>query len=522
MKASYIIKRFFLAPLLLVFLVLPACQDDLDVVNPNEPTLDVLDTEDGLKRSMLGVYNVFGNLNYVWLAITHHEIMGDALYVPWGNFSWRWSNQPTSITLDDGTVVTPPQGGSQGQELLLRNDRAQGNENAFIHEWQDMYQINNISNLLLNKLNGGTIALSGDAASKEATVEAFARFWKSMYAAGILTDEFGNNNPDFVNREAMIAAANAQLDLAIAALNSIGDESVYTEFIANGIPDYMRRDGVPTIEMFIRNINTLKARNILVNTKVADMSAAQWEQIRSLAVAGLQEGDRNLVLQTADENAAFAATAWTPYRVLIGWAFPSERLVQDFKDGDQRQERNFGLLANPNVNMRGRGIQYGTRYGFNAIDVGGDYASVTAGLATMDIAGSWEENALMEAEALIQTGSIEDGLALIDRVRTAQDAGLDAVAGTGLNMDDAYEELRSERRVGLFLRGLPFYDARRWGVIDPIAEGGGREGTVMLDANGNLNTNATIDYNYLRYWGVPDGELDFNMPSPGSASVLAF
>lgn len=41
----------------------------------------------------------------------------------------------------------------------------------------------------------------------------------------------------------------------------------------------------------------------------------------------------------------------------------------------------------------------------------------------------------------------------------------------------------------------------------------------MLDASGNLNTNATFDYNYLDYWGVPDNELDFNVPSEGAANV---
>ena len=517
----------FVLPLI-VFVALPACQDDLDVTNPNEPTLDVLDTEDGLRRSMLGVYNVFDNLGYIWLALTHHEIMGDALYVPWGNFGWRWSNQPTSITLDDGTVVTPPQGGSQAQELSLRNDRAQGDDNAFIHEWSDMYQINNIGNLLLQKLDGGTIQLSGDAETKAATIAAFARFWKgfaysrigSMYSAGVLTEEFGETNANFVNQSAVIDAANDQFDQAIALLNDIDNEEIYYLFMESGIPDYMRPNGAPSPQTLIRTCNTMKARNLLVNTRVADMTDAEWNEILTLSQAGLQQEDTDyLLFATADENAAFAATAWVPYRVLIGWAFPSERLIQDFQDGDERFDRNFVELATPNVNMRGRGIQYGTRYGFKSIEDGGNYASVTEGLATIDIAGSWEETSLMAAEALIMTNSVDEGLALIDEVRAAQNAGLEDIADDGLSMDDAYEQLRSERRIGLLLRGLAFYDARRWGILDPVSEGGGRTDAVVLDGSGNVNTDATINYNYLSYWGVPDGELDFNPPADGSASV---
>lgn len=68
-------------------------------------------------------------------------------------------------------------------------------------------------------------------------------------------------------------------------------------------------------------------------------------------------------------------------------------------------------------------------------------------------------------------------------------------------------------------RGLSFYDARRWGVINPIAQGGGRTGAVVVDGQGELNTNATIEYNFLDYWDVPDNELVYNLPVAGSAPV---
>jgi len=520
-------KSFFIriALVLPMFLLAVSCQDDLDVQNPNAPTLDVLDSEEGLLRSMLGMYSVFDG-GYVWIAQAHHECMGDALFIPWGNFSWRWANQPTKIILDDGTVVTPPQGGSQAQELILRNDRAQGDNNAFGWEWAYMYRLNNIGNLILSKLEEGNIVLTGDAATKEATIRAFARFWKgfaysrigSLYSAGIVNDEFSATNPNFVSRQLVIDAANEQLDLAIQQLNSIADETVYAATLERGIPDYMRPNGVPSPQSFVRMINTLKARNTLVNTKVADMTQEQWQEVLDLASNGLQPGDNILEFRTANEN-AFFVTAFNPYRVLIGWHFPSERLIQDFKEGDARFARNFAELGSPQVNVRGRGIQYGTRFGFIPIDEGGDYATLTAGLASLDVAGTWEEAYLMQAEALIMTGKQDEGLALIDEVRTAQTAELDPVANTGLTMEEAYEELRRERRIGLFMRGLAFYDARRWGLTDPLEEGGGREGAVVLDGSGNLNTDATIDYNYLDYWGVPDDELDFNPAAEGSAST---
>jgi len=114
----------------------------------------------------------------------------------------------------------------------------------------------------------------------------------------------------------------------------------------------------------------------------------------------------------------------------------------------------------------------------------------------------------MKAEANIYLNSIDAGLTLLDNVRDYQGAGLAATSGTGLTAAQAKEELRSERRVALAFRGYSFYDARRWGVINS-----GRTGCVVVDKAGALNTNATIQYNFLDYWDVPDNELVYNKPS---------
>jgi hypothetical protein len=134
------------------------------------------------------------------------------------------------------------------------------------------------------------------------------------------------------------------------------------------------------------------------------------------------------------------------------------------------------------------------------------------------IGGTYEENELMKAEALMNTSKVEDGLKLLDGVRTAQGAGLAATAGKGLSLTAALEELRKERRIALFTRGLAFYDLRRMGFTDPVAIGGGRKNAWVLDENGNFNSKATIDYSYLSYWDVPKNELDFN-PSTSTTTL---
>jgi hypothetical protein len=195
----------------------------------------------------------------------------------------------------------------------------------------------------------------------------------------------------------------------------------------------------------------------------------------------------------------------------------SERLIQDFKPTDKRLANNFTQTA-AWIGNSDRGTVFNTRW---ALANGGKGIAGAAIMCDRSdsgyelwIAGSYEENLLMRAEANIYKGNIDTGLGFIDQLRTLQGSGLANVAGTGLSSVQAKEELRSERRVALAFRGYSFYDARRWGVLD-----NGRSKVVVIDKNGVLNTNATIQYGFLDYWDVPDNELAYNPPSATSAPV---
>jgi hypothetical protein len=133
----------------------------------------------------------------------------------------------------------------------------------------------------------------------------------------------------------------------------------------------------------------------------------------------------------------------------------------------------------------------------------------------------------MIAEADIYLGSISQGDALIDQVRSYQNAGLPPAASHGLILDSAVAQLHSERRIGLYDRGVAWYDARRWGVTAPASSGGGRANANVLVPGsliGGGSTPATIlpcfiDYDFVDYWDVPANELAFNPASGGSAPV---
>lgn len=517
-----------------LFLSTACDKESLDLINPNEPGMTALETEQGLIRASLGIYEKFG-LEYWWLALNNHDLMGDAYASHVGNFAWRWLNQPTSMTLSDGTVITPPAGGSQPDEMRNRNSRAFSNDNQFYNEWLAVYLVNNQANMLLEILESENLSLSGNAEEKKKIVEAWAYWWKgfaysrigSLYIAGIITDVFNETNDNYVTNTEMIAAANANFDKAISVLQTLSATETYIEFLGGMIPSFTKvgNGGALTPEEWIRNINTYKARNLLVNKSVNDLSAGDLAAIKSLAENGIRQGDKIFTMRSASENDLVSLTAWQPYRSLAGWSYISERLIQEFYPGDDRFTRNFYIPANGywQLNPGSRGFQYSTRFNIIPIESGGDYSTTVTGLAEIPVGGSFEENELMLAEAKIRAGDIEGGVAHIDAVREFQRAGLAPLTGQGLSQEEALEHLRRERRVGLLNKGVAFYDARRVGYLKPVSQGGGRHGAVLLYPNANneaaLDTNVTINYNYLEWWDVPMNELEFNAPRQGSAPV---
>lgn len=550
MKNNYF-KLFALAGALLVG---QSCQDELSKVQTqNVPTYDALKGEIGIEALAKGgvFVNGFGGTygsiddglgtGFQLLVYGMHEAMGDVIYVPWGNNNFKFLDNPTDIKLDNGIVVPMPIGTTQPAEIKLRNDRAYGASNPMLVEWTYMYVLNNIGNTLLDRVDATTF--SGDATTKKNTMKAWAYFWKgyaysrigSMYIAGLILDKPAQTTGNYVTNTAILAEAKKNFDQASALLTTgITSVSDYISVLTAIIPGYCQKNGIPTPAAFVRNINTMLARNILVGKRTANMTATDWNNILTLTANGIKSNDATFVIKTTQnlstsiidpnfgEVASYTATNDPTY-------FVSEKLIQDYRSGDKRLANNFDLLPSPQINRRGRGLNFGTRWFLvdEGMGMSGVISYVSTSVYGADdkyMAGSYEENQLTRAEALIQTGNIPGGTALIDEVRTFQGAGLAAIGA--VTKAQALEEIRSERRVGLLFRSLAFYDARRLGIIDDKSKGGGRAGAVVLSADPTtgalvVNTNAFINYNYLSYFDVPKNELEFNAPTSGSAVVIS-
>jgi starch-binding outer membrane protein, SusD/RagB family len=529
-------KKILLYPIIgILSLVFGCSKESLDLTNPNEPGLDALATEEGAVRVAIGVYEKFG-LEYWWLALKNHEIMGDSYVSNVGNYAWRWVNQPASMILSDNTIITPPAGGRQPDELRNRNSRAFGNDNQFYNEWLACYLVNNQANLLLEVANSPTNSFNGNANVKVGVLKAWAYWWKgfiysrlgSLYTAGLINSTYNTVNSDYVTNAKLIEEANKNFDEAITVLQTLTEGNDYNEFLGKLIPSFTKvgKGGVLSPDEWIRNINTYKARNLLVNKYASDLSASDLSQILTLVNNGIKKDDKIFTNRSALINDFVSESAWTPYRVLVGWIHISERLIQEYYTGDKRFERNYKIPSRGyyQLNPSGRGYQYSTRFEMVPIESGGDYASTVAGSAEMPVGCSYEENELMLAEVKIRSNNVNEGLKHIDNVRDYQKAGLLKLENSGLTQTNALEVLRRERRVALLNKNVSFYDARRQGFLKPVSAGGGRRNANLFyqrtGQNAALETGVTMNYDYLEWWDVPMNELEFNSPSASSADLV--
>ncbi len=537
--------------LIAVFLLLAAassCKKELDIKNPNQPTPESAGTEQGIiSLAQGGVYvNGFRDLKYgdgvfglFWSgAMGFHELMADVIQAEAANSFLNQIGDPDRVILSNGTVLVNPNAPSKQIEFVRSvNTNNQQGQNFTYYEWAYMYSLINSMNTVLGVVEN--VTFSGDTASKKATIQAWAHYWKgfayarigSIYYAGLIVNTPAATNDNYVAKENVINESNAELDKAATLLTSVASAADYSDVLGKLIPLFSQvgKGGVLTPDEWKRSINTLKARNILVNKTISEMTAADWNAVLTLTNDGITATDK-VFTGRSNETGDFLSSGGeetvsgkVQHSQAGGNTYKlSERWVQDFKAGDNRFTNNVEQTA-AWIGNSDRGQAFNTR--FTLINGGAGmpgvvvYANVNVGENELFLAGNYEENELMKAEAKIYTADINGGLASIDAVRNYQGAGLAAVANTGLTQEQAVAELRSERRVALPFIGLSFYDARRWGRIYPLDQGGGRSPAVIVNNDSSVDPAATIEYNFLDYWDVPDNEIAYNAPAAGSASI---
>jgi hypothetical protein len=528
----------------------------LDVKDPNEPTFgtNVTDENGMLSYAKGSVYWNGFNYGDGWLGDSYfslpwgyHELMGDVIGGGQGS-----NNQTTTMGVPDYFQADPTDPTTKftnpsPQVSIIRTFNttaatANGN-NALYYEYLNMYALINACNLTLEHLPG--IPLTTDKAN---TIKAWAYWWKgyayaqigTMYIAGTINDKSYTKLNKYVNQAAIIAESNKQLNLALTTLQGISNQGDYTTEISGLIP-LQNQKGLgkpPTTVQWIRTINTMLARNILLNhlapfvngnpsatiskSSITPMAAADWQAVINFCNNGIKQGDYIFTGRTSASNSFFTPTGGSVAGLLTASNQTTtyklgERLVQNFKAGDARLANfttaNGTFYGDANTNSTRYSLVDGAVLGFTTIPILG---SRQVGALEIYIGPTFEENQLMLAEANIRTANIETGLGYVDAVRTYQGAAVAPVKGTGLTLSQALTELTMERMAALAFRGLSFYDMRRWGWTYAIASGGGRYNSTII-FNAKVYTNGTINYNFMDYWDVDADETDKNPPSSDSA-----
>jgi hypothetical protein len=281
------------------------------------------------------------------------------------------------------------------------------------------------------------------------------------------------------------------------------------------------------------------ARNVLLNklapfvngnpnatiskSSIPAMTSSDWNNVLSLATSGIQQGDYVFTGRAPENNGFFSAGSGTVAAMTTGNNISATfkigmRYIQDFGPGDKRFTQDFNTSSTYNNPF------YGTPYDITDSmqqSVTGIYAigSKVPLQYELFIAGSFEENELMLAEANIRLGNTDVGLGYVDAVRNYQGAGVPATKGTGLTEAQALQQVVMERRVSLVFRGLSYFDLRRWGWTYDISNGGGSYGNLLFNVDGTTDTNVTISYNFMDYWDVPADEITLNPPAKSGSAV---
>lgn len=125
---------------------------------------------------------------------------------------------------------------------------------------------------------------------------------------------------------------------------------------------------------------------------------------------------------------------------------------------------------------------------------------------------------LFKAEALIQLNQVDEGVAIINQIRTRAaastqrqiDAGASDVYNVGMypmgmSKADAFKALMFERRLEFGMEGPRFFDLVRWGMAEPVLNAYLAVEKTRKDFLANAQFTAGRD----EYYPIPQREIDF-------------
>ncbi|WP_222596993.1 hypothetical protein [Chitinophaga pinensis] len=150
----------------------------------------------------------------------------------------------------------------------------------------------------------------------------------SLYYAGLIVDQDGVGSNRYVVKDSVLAASDKYLQMAAGLLSTgIASTEDYNAVLGKLIPSFCQvgKGGILTPDMWIRNINTMLARNLLINklapfvngnpdavigkASTGVMTAADWNQVLTLSGKGIRNNDLVFTGRSAAAN-GFSVQRW--------------------------------------------------------------------------------------------------------------------------------------------------------------------------------------------------------------------
>ena len=477
-----------LAVTLAVAFAATACQD-LDVANVNSPDqARALSSPNDVESLIRGGFQTwYGQIEHGggFYPASAFSTMADEMSSSWGNFG----NQQAS---SEPRVAFP-------------NDLVFGYRGLTQNPWGTMYEV-------ISNMNDGLKAIAGgmefgDDGEDTKRGEAWALFNSGMahawialqYDKGFIfkeTDDLESTEFEFVDYEAMMEFAIAQMDRAKA--------------IANSNSFTLDNDWVFGLEMssadFVRVINSYQARFLAsVARTPEERAAAPWQRIIDLASAGVTadwgpilggsgswgaqhkaymgkfdwfRGDYRL-LGPADVSGEYRKWLATPVaeRQPFDIDTPDRRIQGAGGQGTKGKFWTYRSSQNFNAD---RGTYHFSRYYMSRWPTLQPNHSNSAQTGLVPIIPLAEMD-LLRAEGYIRTNRADQAVALINKTRVAV-GELPPVTVTGVpqsadcvprwdgvNCADLMETLMYEKRLqnAIAAAGVAYFDARGWGILVP-------------------------------------------------------
>ena len=135
---------------------LNACQEQLDVENPNAPQFSIARTETGILNFAMGAVYVaptkYSGAGFLWNEVqSFHEVMGDAVGTDLTQLGLNQIGCPERILLDNGSSMPNPHSPANQKGLIRQmNVNQNAYDNPLFYEWTILYSINNGCNMLLS------------------------------------------------------------------------------------------------------------------------------------------------------------------------------------------------------------------------------------------------------------------------------------------------------------------------------------------------------------------------------------